>query len=324
MKIKIFHNFYYPLFIFALMLAVIGLFNLYSATLTFEKETASSFFTAQLLFTVLGIFVMFVASLVSVKYLYALAPYIYGFSLGLLVLVLIVGAERHGSLSWLDLGFVRLQPSEFGKIGLIFILSKYFARMRLDEPFSFRELFKPTILFLIPTALVVMQNDLGSSLFYGFIFASMIFVQGVRLKLILIAILLVTVGGFVTYKYGLKTYQKNRIISFMNPELDPRGSGYHLVQSKIAVGSGGLTGKGYQKGESHKLKFLPERHTDFIFPVLSEEWGFLGGAVTLFIYFLFLMSGINIASRAENRFGFFMSVGLVAFFFWHLITNPAW
>jgi len=229
MRIKLFHNFYYPLFIFALLLATIGLFNLYSATLTFEQETASSYFTAQLLFTVLGIVVMFVVSLVGIKYWYSLAPYMYGISLVLLTLVLIVGAERHGSLSWLDLGFVRLQPSEFGKIGLIFMLSKYLARLKSDDALTIRGLIKPLIIFLIPSVLVVMQNDLGSSLFYGFIFGSMILVQGVRLKYIIIAILLVSVIAIVSYKFVLKDYQKNRIVSFMNPELDPRGSGYHLV-----------------------------------------------------------------------------------------------
>jgi len=321
MKLKLFHNFYYPLFVLALLLAVIGLFNLYSATLTFERETASTFFKAQLFYTILGIVTMFVMSTISVKYLYALSPYIYAFSLALLVLVLIVGAERHGSLSWLDLGFVRLQPSEFGKLGLIFILSKYLAKIQNDDALSLKTLIKPTLFFLIPTILVVLQNDLGSSLFYGFIFASMIMTQGVRIKLIIFALVIVGVVGIASYKYVLKPYQKNRIISFMNPELDPRGSGYHIVQSKIAVGSGGLLGKGYLKGESHRLKFLPERHTDFIFPVLLEEWGFLGGVMTLFLYFLFLMSGMNVASRSENRFGFFLSVGLVAFYFWHLVIN---
>lgn len=321
MKINPLKNFYYPLFIFALLLAIIGLFNLYSATLTFEKEAASTYFTAQLLYTVLGIVAMFVVSLLSVKSLYSLAPFIYLFALGLLVLVLIVGAERHGSLSWLDLGFVRLQPSEFGKLGLIFILSRHFAAIKRDVALGFRDLVIPTFYFLIPTLLVVSQNDLGSSLFYGFIFGSMILIQGIRLRIIIFALVLIGVVGVGTYQYGLKPYQKNRIVSFMNPELDPKGAGYHLVQSKIAVGSGGITGKGYKKGQSHKLKFLPERHTDFIFPVLLEEWGFVGGTLTLMLYFLFLLSGVNVATRSENRFGFFMSLGLVAFFFWHLVIN---
>jgi len=253
-------------------------------------------------------------STIHVKYLHALAPYIYGLSLALLGLVLVVGAERHGSLSWLDLGFVRIQPSEFGKLGLIFILSRQLANLHKDESLSFKELMVSSILFLIPTVLVVMQNDLGSSLFYGFIFASMILVQGVRLRIIFIALLLVGVIGVGSYHTVLKPYQKNRIVSFLHPEKDPRGSGYHLVQSKIAVGSGGVTGKGYLKGESHKLKFLPERHTDFIFPVLLEEWGFLGGAMTLFLYFLFLISGVNVASRSDKPFWFFYERGDGGFF----------
>lgn len=320
-KVRFLQNFYYPLFLFALLLAVVGLLNLYSATRTFDGERVSGFFTAQVFYTVLGIVVLFMVMRIPVKLLFSLAPFLYGASLVLLALVLVMGAESHGSLSWLDLGVVRLQPSEFAKVGLVFILARFLARLDHDGPVSFVELAKAAFLFLVPTALVVMQNDLGSSLFYGFIFGSMVLLQGVRFKWIVVALVLVGLVSVAAYQYVLKPYQKNRIISFLHPEKDPRGSGYHLVQSKIAVGSGGLAGKGYLRGQSHRLKFLPERHTDFIFPVLLEEWGFLGGVFTLFLYLLFLLAGVNIAAMSETRFGFFLSVGLVAFFFWHLVIN---
>jgi len=318
---RLFQNFYFPLFLFALILAVIGLVNLYSATASFDMAQASPYFKAQLLYTILGITVMFVVSLIPLKTLYAAVPYIFGVTLFLLVLVLIFGTKSHGALSWLDLGFVRIQPSEFGKIGLVLILSKYLANTQKDYSLGLRGLIVPTLIFLVPTLLVVMQNDLGSSLFYGFIFGSLILIQGVRFRYILIALLLVVALSVVSYNFFLQTYQKNRIVSFMHPEKDSRGSGYHLVQSKIAVGSGGLWGRGYRKGRSHQLKFLPERHTDFVFPVLAEEWGFIGGGITLLFYLLFLLSGIHLASKAENRFGYFVCVGIVAFYFWHLVIN---
>ena len=239
----------------------------------------------------------------------------------MLVLVLVMGAERHGSLSWLDLGFVRLQPSEFAKFGMVMMLARYLSNLQKDGPLSFSELFTAAIFFLIPTVLVVLQNDLGSSLFFGFIFCSMVFIQGIRFRYIFIALAILCIVGTVSYQFMLKPYQKDRIISFMKPELDPRGTGYHLVQSKIAVGSGRFFGKGYLKGQSHRLKFLPERHTDFIFPVLAEEWGFFGGLLTLFLYFLFLMSGVNVISRSSTRFGFFLATGIVATYFWHLVIN---
>lgn len=321
MRSRFFQIFLQPIFLLALCLAAIGLVNLYSATLTFGKDTASSFFTAQAGYTLLGIVAMLVVSRVALKYLYLLAPFIYVFSLILLVVVLVVGTSRHGALSWLDLGFVRLQPSEFGKLGVVFIMSRYLADLQMDRSFGLFDLFMPLFLFLLPTTLVILQNDLGSSLFYGFVFMTMVLIQGVKWRYILMALIIVSALGVASYQFMLKPYQKNRIVSFMNPELDPRGSGYHLLQSKVAVGSGGAWGKGFKQGQSHKLRFLPERHTDFIFPVLLEEWGFMGGALTLFLYFLFLMSGISVAGRTESRFGFFLTLGLVSVFFWHLVIN---
>lgn len=318
---KYFQNFYYPLFIFALLIAAIGLINLYSATTTIEDPVTSSLFKAQFMYTLLGIVVMFAVSNIHVKYLLALSPYVYFISLIILVLVFVMGVEVHGALGWLDFGLFRVQPSEFAKLGLIFILSRHLAGLQMDTSLTLRDLVFPLLLFAIPTVMVILQNDLGSSLFYGFLFMTLIMIQGVRSKLIIIGLVLVVLTGFLSYQFLLQPYQKNRIVSFMEPERDPRGSGYHLVQSKIAVGSGGMTGKGYMKGESHRLKFLPERHTDFIFPVLAEEWGFVGGAITLFLYFLFLMSGIQVATRTETRFGFFLCMGLTSFFFWHLVIN---
>lgn len=321
MKNKIVLNFYTPVFILALLLTTIGMINLYSATSSFQQAEASSYFTNQALYHVLGILIMFVVSQINLKTLYQLAPVGYVSSLCLLVLVLAIGAKVHGSLSWLDLGVVRVQPSEFGKLGLIFFLSRYLAGLEQRNSLSLVELVKPLLIAGIPTLLVLKQKDLGSSLFFGLIFVTLTMLQGIRWHLIVLGIFLATTGGFISYKYLMVPYQQKRIVSFMNPELDPRGSGYHLVQSKIAVGSGRVWGSGYMKGASNKLKFLPERHTDFIFPVLAEEWGFFGATVTLLIYLLFLLYGVNAASRTNNRFGFFLGIGMVSLFFWHLAIN---
>lgn len=312
---------FHPILALALLLSFAGVVNLYSATLNFESEGVSPYFISQIVYNFVGLICVGLVSRLSLRTLFNFARPFYVFSLVLLILVLVIGAASKGALSWIDLGFVRLQPSEFGKLGLVLALSRFFSEVQLDRPMNLRELLRPFLLFLMPALLVILQNDLGSSLFYGFVFATMVMVQGVKFRYIVIGVLAVTLVSGLSYQYVLKPYQKNRILSFANPETDPRGSGYHLTQSKIAVGSGGSWGKGYTHGQSHKLKFLPERHTDFVFPVLLEEWGFVGGCFALMLYFMFLLSGLNIASMKDNRFGYFLCLGLVSVFFWHLVIN---
>lgn len=337
-------NFYTPIFILALILAVIGLVNLFAVTSSFEQDWKihfeswfslgsafrniglpdlefSRYFANQVLYHVLGIIVMFMVLRFNVKVLYQLAPVAYATSLALLVLVLLIGSKAKGSLSWLDLGGVRIQPSEFAKLALILYLSRYMASLENREPFGLAGLVKPLLIAGVPMLLVILQKDLGSSLFFGLIFLTLVLLQGIRWHLIVVGLVVGLSLAVVSYNYLLMPYQQKRIVSFMNPELDPRGGGYHLVQSKIAAGSGQVLGRGWMKGESYKLKYLPEPHTDFIFPVLAEEWGFAGAVTTLALYSLFLLYGINVTSRADNRFGFFLGIGMVSLFFWHLVIN---
>lgn len=322
MKSKFTQNFYTPLFVLALLLTATGLANLYSATVTFQEIGASSYFVNQAVYHVLGIAVLFAVIRFDNKFLYRLAPVVYLTSLLLLALVLAMGAKVHGSLSWLDLGIVRVQPSEFAKLGLIFMLSRHLAEIRdKRHALGLAGLVKPLVITGIPLVLVLAQKDLGTSLFFGLIFATLTLLQGIRWHLLAIGAVLAAVLGVMSFKFFMMPYQQKRIVSFMNPELDARGSGYHLVQSKIAVGSGGTWGRGYLKGASNKLNFLPERHTDFIFPVLAEEWGFAGCMAVLSLYLLFLLYGVNLASRATNRYGLFLGVGMVSLFFWHLVIN---
>lgn len=321
MKPKFLLNFYTPFFLLALALMTIGLINLYSATVSFQASGASSFFKNQSVYHALGIVISLIVIRLNLKTLYQMAPIIYVTAIVMLVIVLIIGSQVHGSLSWIDLGFVRVQPSEFGKLGLIFFLSRYLAGIESRNSMDLKDLFKPLCIAGVPTLLVLLQKDLGSSLFFGLIFVTLTFMQGIRWQWVVIGLVAMTSVGIISYKFVMRPYQQKRIVSFLNPELDSRGSGYHLVQSKIAVGSGSLWGRGYLKGVSNKLKFLPERHTDFIFPVLAEEWGFVGGAVALVTYLFFLLYGVNVATRTNNRFGFFLAVGMVSLFFWHMVIN---
>lgn len=344
MKSKFSQNFYTPIFILALILAIIGLVNLFAVTSSFEQDwkihfksffslsgvfkntdlpdlSFSRYFANQVLYHVLGIVIMFMVLRFNVKALYQLAPVAYVTSLALLVLVLLIGSKAKGSLSWLDLGGVRIQPSEFAKLALILYFSRYMASLENREPLGLGGLVKPLLIAGAPMLLVILQKDLGSSLFFGLIFLTLVLIQGIRWHLIVVGLVVGLSLAVVSYNYLLMPYQQKRIVSFMNPELDPRGAGYHLVQSKIAAGSGQMWGRGWMKGESYKLKYLPEPHTDFIFPVLAEEWGFAGAVSTLALYSLFLLYGVNVASRSDNRFGFFLGIGMVSLFFWHLVIN---
>lgn len=315
-------NFYTPLLLLALALAGIGLVNLYSATVTFGDAKASSYFINQFLYHFCGIAAMVVLSRLPAKMLRFAAPVAYFTAVVLLLLVLVRGRAVHGSLSWLEIGGFRLQPSEFAKVGLILMLSRHLAAFAdRRHALGLSGLVRPALITGLPMVLVLLQKDLGSSLFFALIFTTLVLLQGVRWHLVVAGIVIVGLGGIVAYKFLMMPYQQKRIVSFMNPELDARGSGYHLVQSKIAVGSGGLWGRGYLRGASNKLNFLPERHTDFIFPVLAEEWGFVGSVVTLLLYMLFLLYGANVASRARDRFGFFLGVGMTSLFFWHIVIN---
>lgn len=315
-------HFNWPLLIVALVLAAMGLANLYSATSTFDPAEQTSYFRAQIVWSAIGVSSLLIVFSIHYRHFYRLSYVFYGVTTALLVLVLVVGRKVAGHQSWLQFGPVSLQPTEMAKLGLIFGLSRYLASFRSSpHGATLRELIPPLLLFLGPTGLVILQGDLGSSLFFGLIFGTMILIQGVRWRILVSMLTLFIVAATLAYFFFLSPYQKNRILTFLNPEMDRRGSGYHLIQSKIAVGSGGWIGKGYLKGKTHKLRFIPERHTDFIFPVLAEEWGFLGSGLVLISFGLLLFLGIGVAARAHDAFSFFLCLGVLTLFFWHLVVN---
>lgn len=318
---KIFSSLRSSVFVLAFFLTGIGLLNLYSATLSFQDVSASSYFRSQVFYHSFGILLMLFFSHWREVDLERFAVIAYVLSLVLLILVLVFGVRIHGSQSWLDFGFFRLQPSEFAKLGLILMLSRYFANLSERTILELGDLFMPLLICLFPMGLVILQKDLGTSLFFSLIFMTMVSLQGIRFPLVAVGLIILILTSVVAYHQVLAPYQQKRIVSFLDPEIDSKGSGYHLVQSKITVGSGKLFGKGYRQGQAHKLKFLPERHTDFIFPVLAEEWGFAGSAITVILYLFFFLSGVQIANRTLTRFGFFLVVGMVSLFFWHVFIN---
>jgi rod shape determining protein RodA len=307
-----------------LVLGGIGILTLYSAA-TANVDTAGVkglVYLRQSYWLAVGSGIMILLALFSYRWLKRFALPIYCFSIGLLVAVLFVGKEVSGSQRWLILGPVSFQPSELMKISLAIILARYFSETVSEEGFSLRELWKPLIWTLIPFALIVKQPDLGTGLIVFLIAGTVtIFVKIERRSLLC----LTTAGivGSVAAWFFLREYQKQRILAFLEPQGDPLGAGYHIIQSKIAVGSGLFFGKGFLRGTQNALSFLPEQHTDFIFSVLAEEWGFLGAAVVISLYVLVVIWGLSIAVRSKEPFGTILAVGLTGMIFWQTFINLA-
>lgn len=314
-------HFNWPLLGVALALATAGLFNLNSATSSFDTQSQTSLVHAQLVWNGIGLAVLVIVVSLHYRHLQSLSYFFYFASLLFLLLVLWIGKVVAGHQSWITLGPLTIQPTEFAKLGLIFVLSKYFVNRYGSVERSLTQMIPPLLLMALPTSLVILQGDLGSSLFFGLLYGTFVLVRGLAGRLVVLLSGVLVVVAVVVTLFFLSPYQKARLSTFLHPESDPKGAGYHVLQSKIAVGSGEILGKGYLKGQTHKLKFVPERHTDFVFPVLAEEWGFVGASSALIGYFVLLILGLNIAWRAPDRFSFYLCSGVCALFFWHLVVN---
>jgi rod shape determining protein RodA len=235
--------------------------------------------------------------------------------------VIFLGKEVSGSRSWISLGPVALQPSEFVKISLILIIARFYHNDFEDGPFGITDLVKPVTLTLILFFLVLLQPDLGTSIMIVLISGSMFLFMGIRKKALLMIFVSLIVLAVPAWNFFLKDYQKDRILTFVDPSVDPLGTGYNSIQSQIAVGSGKLTGKGFMSGTQTQLRFIPAQKTDFAFSVLAEEWGFIGSAATLLIYFLLIIYMLDTASSAKDKFSMLTAFGVASLFFWHTLIN---
>lgn len=316
---RLLFNFEWVLLLTVVALAGIGIVNLYSATASWQV-TALPIYLKQSLWLLGGLGLALLICCFDYRHLEHFAIFGYILSVALLLYVLLLGKTSMGATRWIPLGFINLQPSEVIKIAMILLLARFFGRTAHPLGFSLAELWKPALLLLLPVGLILEQPDLGTALMLVFIAISMLLFAGLqRATLFWLGLL-----GLVTAAlgwFGLHDYQRNRIYTFLNPESDPLGSGYHIIQSKIAVGSGGFFGKGFLQGTQSQLSFLPERHTDFAFSVFAEEWGFVGCLVLLSGYLFLIVWGIYIARRAADRYGMFLAVGVAAMIFWHIIVN---
>ena len=247
----------------------------------------------------------------------------YAVLLILLILVELVGAVRGGGQRWLDLGIIRLQPSELMKPAIVLATAKFYDLLPPNETRRFGAIWPAAMLIIVPTALVMKQPDLGTALMIAGGGLTVMFLAGVPLRLFIGGVLGLAAAVPIAFNFLLHDYQRNRILVFLNPESDPLGTGYHISQSKIAIGSGGILGKGFLNGTQSHLDYLPEGHTDFIFATMAEEWGLLGGLFLIVAFFLVINWGINVAIRAQSRFSRLTAAGLATTIFIYVAINLA-
>ena len=253
---------------------------------------------------------------------FKLAAYpIYGAVLVLLVLVELLGAIGGGSQRWLDLGVMTLQPSELMKPAIVLVLARFYDTLPATVTTNWRGLVPAAGLIAMPAAFVMLQPDLGTALAICFGGFSLMFLAGLPLRWFIGGGLAGAIAAPMAYFFLLHDYQRRRVTTFLDPESDPLGSGYHITQSKIAIGSGGITGKGFGHGSQSHLNYLPEPHTDFVFATMAEEWGLMGGLFVLFIFAIVLRWGMGVASRAPDRFSRLLAVGMTVTVFFYIAIN---
>lgn len=309
-------NLNYWLIFLIFCVSLVGIASLYSAAGGSMEPWASR----QLMRFGVGVVGMIIIALIDIKWWYRLTWWIYFLGLGLLLVVEIKGHVGMGAQRWMDLGFMQLQPSELMKIAVIMALARHFHGASLEQVRRISFLIVPSLVIIAPVSLVLLQPDLGTSLMIVMAGAAMIFMAGAPLRLFIAAIILVGISIPVAWQF-LHDYQKQRIVTFLNPESDPLGAGYHIIQSKIAIGSGGVEGKGFLQGTQSHLNFLPEKQTDFIFTLWVEEWGLFGGISLLTIFLLIFISVLGTALRCKHNFGRYIALGISVNFSLYIFIN---
>ncbi len=268
---------------------------------------------------ILGLIVFFIVILFDLRIIFGYAYVIFFLSIISLAIIPFFGIESNGATRWINIAGISLQPSEFVKYTLILALAKYFHSINNDSSFI-KTLIIPLIITIVPVLLVITQPDLGTALIILLGGISLFWISGLNYKYFIIGVFSILCSLPVLWQY-LKDYQKDRVLTFFNPERDPLGNGYHIMQSKIALGSGGIFGKGYMEGTQSHLNFLPEMQTDFIFTMLGEEFGFIGTLILLFIYAALIMTSIRLSLKSRSLFSKYLSLGVCNVFFIYVFVN---
>lgn len=306
--------------VFTLTLFAIAMFGF---VLLFDAAKGDFFLYTypQMIKFVIGLFIALVIGLTDIRVIYKYSYFLFFISIFLLFLVPFVGHVGKGAQRWLDLGFFKFQPSELVKITLILALAKYYHRLNMNMVSNFKNILVALLFIGIPATLTLIQPDLGTSLLIIMIGLSIMFACGVS-KWFFTTI---TVAGMVAipifWNFVMYDYQKQRVLTFLNPESDPLGAGYHIIQSKIAIGSAGFFGKGFMQGTQSHLAFLPEKHTDFIFGLLAEDFGMFGSLILIICYIILILSCIKIAMNNRNHYSSLVAIGVGVCIFLYALIN---
>jgi rod shape determining protein RodA len=300
------------------VIAVVGFAMLYSAANGNWQPWASK----QMARFAVAFIPMLGAALIDIRHWFKISYWLYGLALVLVVAVDLRGVVGMGAQRWIDLGVIQLQPSELMKIALVIALARYFHCLPAENSPRFIDLLAPAALILVPVGLVLKQPDLGTAMMLLSCGAIVCFLAGTRLWVLGAAAAAATGAAPLIWSM-LRDYQRARLTTFLSPDSDPLGAGYHIMQSKIALGSGGLFGKGFMLGTQTHLAFLPERQTDFIFTMIAEEFGLVGGLALIGLYALVIIYGFTIALRSRNQFGRILGLGLATNFFLYVFINTA-
>jgi len=309
----------YKMLFYVLLLSIMGVFAIYSAGYDPSTKEVQLYYQKQIIWLVLGVIIFFITSFVNYSKLIRFSLIIYIFGILLLIAVDLSGYIGMGARRWIGIGSLKIQPSELFKIIWVITLAKIFIDFDSNS-FNILKIIKKSILLIPPFFLVFIQPDLGTALTYFIVWSAIILILGVRRKtlfFIVLAVLIITPIGW----NKLHDYQQDRITAFFNPEQDPFGSGYHVIQSKIAVGSGGLYGKGYLKGTQSHLRFIPERHTDFIYSVINEEFGIFGGTVILIMFLLLIGRILDTAIHHKEAGGKILALAVAVYIFFQFMIN---
>lgn len=317
---KLWKNINVTVLLLPILIMGIGLLNLYSISF---RETAGkdNFFLMQMLWGAVGLGGACILCFLPNRLLYYLSIPFYAGTLFLLLCVFVFGVKSFGAKRWLDLGFLSLQPSELMKHAIIFMLARYFGSNLVRTSYRFGDLLTPFFIVGIPAGMIILQPDLGTAMIAVLAGLSVFIAIRIEKKTLITLITLVVILIPCAWFFVLKDYQKERVISFLNPMRDPMGSGYHAIQSTISIGSGRLFGKGFYRGTQAHLDFLPANHTDFVFSVFAEEWGFFYSVGLILLYTGLIVCGFITAKEAGNRFGSYLALGATTILFWHAFIN---
>jgi rod shape determining protein RodA len=313
-------GFDWPLFVMVATIALLGVVNLYSATSAMPLQLRD-IYIQQIYWLTLGAGVAVLVASIDYRYYERYAWVGYGIGIVLLALVFLLGREVRGSQRWIPIGNFSLQPSELMKIFFIIALAKHLHDDPRTEGRTLKDLIIPGLILSVPMVLILAQPDLGTAMIIAAIFASIMFLTHLKLRSFITLVLSFMVSAPLTWRYLLKDYQRERLTAFLDPDNDILGKGWHAYQAKVAIGSGGLTGKGFLQGTQVQHRFLPDAHSDFPFSVWAEEQGFIGSMLLVILYTGLVLWGLKIASDAKDRFGAVVAVGVSALIFWQTVIN---